>query len=123
MPEATANCRLEPGGIRVFRSSIAPFSHKNARKMVPSHEVVNPTMSLRELMASAELEQSPKCPRSVATPFLQRKASDGALRKVRVPIISPALLIPATNSGLPPIELVVRSVRAPCSQRKAWQLE
>src|SRR5262252_7543726 len=72
-------------------------------------------------MDCEKLPQPPRLPRSVATPFLQRKASSVELGKLPQPTMSPASLMAAIHSGLPPIELVVRSRSDPWSQRNAWQ--
>src|SRR5208337_3012720 len=84
------NSRLERGGIRVFKSTIEPFSHKNARWVLELQGYDWPTTCVRELIANASLEQSPsKAPRSMATPFFQRYASEAPLGKPALPTISP----------------------------------
>src|SRR5262249_32425410 len=77
-------------------------------------------------MAIDRLKQSPlTAPRSVATPSLQRYASNGeplVLEKSAAPTISPVSLNPSGVIGLPPIVVVARSIMFPCFQRNGWQL-
>jgi hypothetical protein len=40
------NLRLEPEGIRVFKSTMEPFSHRNARPWFPMHGTEVPTIWL-----------------------------------------------------------------------------
>lgn len=60
------NCRLERGGIRVFKPTIEPFSHRNARAFPSVHAYDSATTWLLELLAHPRLVQSPaRCPRSL----------------------------------------------------------
>src|SRR5215472_15370106 len=77
-------------------------------------------------MTIDRLKQSPpRAPRSVATPSLQRYASNGeppVLEKSAAPTISPISSSPSGVIGLPFMVVVARSIMFPCFQKNGWQL-
>src|SRR5215469_4115852 len=71
----------ESDGIKVFKSTMDPFSHRKAPNTEKSHDAAIPTICVFELIHQATLSplsgsMPGKVPRSVFTPFRQRYACD-----------------------------------------------
>src|SRR5215472_3386341 len=104
--------------MRLFKSTILPFSQRNACETEPLHAKDWPTIWFVELMLKPALQSSPPTvPISVSTPFFQRNPCTAELSAVPAPpVTAPASLIEFASPNVPPN--VPKSINSPLLQRK-----